>query len=362
MDKFKYFLKYLKYVFSRKKRAIYIGCLGNNNLGDDAVYTGIVNMVKSKLVLYDINYAKVSSGSFFRKIYFPEPDYIILGGGTIIRKGKNESYLRLLNLFLDKYPNAKLLSLGAGVANTEFAQKIGFPTDIPAWIEFLNKCFFISIRGPLSKNILKNEWKINQEVEILYDPAIFHNQTKEIKAKNKTIGINFCDIIGRIHGFNQEAVGVFAKSLTQKLLDEEWIIWLYPTTPNDINYMIKILGEDIVSKVNIYKNCLDLNKSIDFFNSIDLFVGMRLHAIVFSSLSSTPFFAIEYEQKTSDFLKSIDLEEYVIRTDSLDVDEVLKKIHDIYQNVDILQDSIYQKMLFAKKEQVTRVKELLSRL
>ena len=61
--------KHLRYTFTFKKRDIYIGCLGHHNLGDDAVYKGIFEMVKSKLVLYDINYAKISSGSYLRKIY-----------------------------------------------------------------------------------------------------------------------------------------------------------------------------------------------------------------------------------------------------------------------------------------------------
>lgn len=362
MDKLNNIYKYLRYIFSNRKRAIYIGCLGHNNLGDDAVFHGIVNMVKNKLTIYDISYAKISSGSFLRKIYFPKPDYIILGGGTIIRKGKNESYLRLLNQFSNKYPNAKCFSLGTGVANPEFAQSIGFPTDIHAWSNFLNQCFFVSVRGPLSKNILKNEWKIKPNVEILYDPAIFFDQSLQPKAKKKTIAVNFCDIVGRIHGQNQEEVGRFAKSIVNKLLENGWNIVLYPTTSNDINYMKRVLGNDLVGKVKIYDNFSDLNKSFEFFNTIDLFLGMRLHAIIFSCLTSTPFYAIEYEQKSSDFLKSIEFENFLMKTDNLDDEKVFKELEEIYQNIDELQNQIFNKIKLAKQNQKNTILELIKNL
>lgn len=362
MEELKNIYKHLRYTFTFKKRAIYIGCLGHNNLGDDAVYKGIFEMVKSKLVLYDINYAKISSGSYLRKIYFPKPDYIILGGGTIIRKGKNESYLRLLNQFSNKYPNAKLFSLGTGVANPEFAESIGFPTDVDSWKEFLNKCFFVSVRGPLSKSILSNEWAITSKVEILYDPALYFKQSFDTKKKTKTIGVNFCDIAGRIYGNNQEEVSLFAKSIVSRLLKEEWNIILYPTTSNDISYMKKALGNELVEKVKVYNNYTDLEKSIDFFKNLDLFFGMRLHAVVFSCLTSTPFYAIEYEQKTSDFLKSIDFESFKMRTDQLNLEEVIDQINLLYSDLDKIQNQIFDKVKFAKHNQMNLVQKLLKEI
>src|SRR5690606_28253320 len=84
--------KYLEYIFSSKKRAVYIGCLGHHNIGDDAVYKAIESMIKSKIEVYAIDYANVNKGAKIREIYFSYPDFIIIGGGTIIKKKANESY------------------------------------------------------------------------------------------------------------------------------------------------------------------------------------------------------------------------------------------------------------------------------
>lgn len=351
--------KYLKYIFSSKKRAIYIGCLGHHNIGDDAVYKAIKSMIKSKVVLYAINYNKVNKGAKLRKLYFSYPDYIIIGGGTIIKKKATESYLRLILNYHQKYPKAQLLTLGTGVADPILAKQIGFSTEVEAWTTILNKCSYISVRGPLSKTIISNDWNVTTPVEILFDPALYFKQTKAQKSKQKTIGVNFCNIVSRIYGLDQKKVDFFAKSIVQKLLDDSWKVILFPTTGSDLAYMKMILGEEIFKNVLKHTDSKNIEKSLRFFDTIDVFLGMRLHSILFSALKSTPFYAIEYEQKTSDFLQSIALENSQIRTDELDVEKVFSEINIIYSNLEEQQNKLLSLVSKAKNKQEQTVKDFL---
>lgn len=358
-----YLPKTIGYFFSKKKKAIYIGCIGQGNLGDEAVYVGIQKLLKEKLYIYPISYAKPSSGSYLRRWLLESPDLIILGGGTIIKKKESESYLKLFSGYHKKYPNAKLVVYGAGVADPILAAQIGFSTGIAEWKAILNKCTFIGVRGSISRSILQNDWEINPEINILHDPAIYFksNILKE-KRSQKRIGVNFCNIIGRVYGLDQNAIELFAKGLVNKLVAEDWNIFLYPTAQSDIAYMEKILGNEMLLKVEIYNNFEDLDKSLSFLESLDVFVGQRLHSVIFAAITYTPFHAIEYESKTSDFLNSLGMYNATTRTDELDVNEVIDKVNSLYADLETKQNELYQLVEVACQEQVVVSQKLLNQL
>ncbi len=356
-----YFPKTFGYFFSKKKKAIYIGCIGQGNLGDEAVYVAIQKLLKEKIHLYPISYAKPSSGRYLRRWLFQSPELIILGGGTIIKKKKSESYLKLFSEYHNSYPKAKLIVYGAGVADPILAAQIGFSTDVPGWKAILNKCSFISVRGNISKAILQEDWRIAPEINILHDPAIFFKRnTLKKKRKQKRIGINFCNIIGRVYGLNQSSIELFANSLVVKLITEGWEVFLYPTAKSDIGYMKKIFGAEIISKIEIYNDFEDIEMSLSFLEGLDVFVGQRLHSVIFSAITYTPFHAIEYESKTSDFLNSLGLKNVTSRTDELEVNQVMDKINSLFTNLEENQKKLYQLVNEAHNEQVFVTQKLLN--
>lgn len=211
----------------------------------------------------------------------------------------------------------------------------------------------------MSKAIISDDWNVITPVEILFDPALYFKQTKSQKLKKKIIGVNFCNIVGRIYGLDQNEVDVFAKNMVQKFLDNGWRVILFPTTRGDLIYMKMILGEKIFKSVLKHSDFKNIDRSLKFFDTIDVFLGMRLHSIIFSALKSTPFYAIEYEQKTSDFLQSIGLEDRQVRTDVLNVDKVFFEINDMYDNLEEQQDKLFILVNEAKSKQIQTIKTFL---
>jgi polysaccharide pyruvyl transferase WcaK-like protein len=353
----------IKFFLSNKEKAIYVGCTGMGNLGDEVVFSAI-GKILCNLSIYNILYSSPNAGKHGRKLFIKKVDYILLGGGTIIKKNAQSGYLKILNGLIAKYPNAKVVVFGAGVADTTLAKDVGFPTNIEDWSNLLNKCDFIAVRGMLSKQILKSkEWSVKKEVYILHDPAIFFsNDSIDQKPKMKKIGLNFCDIAGRIYGKDTNLVEKFVNDLITNLIDNSWEIILYPTVNSDINYMTNIIDDKLLKKITIYKNYTNVQESLSFFKDIDVFIGQRLHSIVFSSITYTPFHAIEYESKTSDFLFSLGLEGYSSRTDDLKLDVVLNKINYIYQNIEEEQEKLFnlcKKALLQQKDVASKFKEKL---
>jgi len=358
-----YIPKYIGYFFSRKKRAVYIGCIGKGNLGDEAVFSAIQSLLSKKIYLYSIAFNKPSSGKYLRKLFFHQPDLILLGGGTIIKKRKDESYLRLFNKYHSKYPKAKLVVFGSGVGDPILAEQVGFPTDVGAWKNILNKCCFIGVRGPISQQILSNDWQVKTKIQTLYDPAIFFKRQKlKPKQKQKKIGINFCNILGRIYGLNQADVELFAKEIVQILIKKDWQVFLYPTANSDLDYMKSILGEDLISQVRLYTNYKNIEDSLTFMEGMDVFIGQRLHSIIFAVITYTPFHAIEYESKTSDFLLSLGLENYATRTDQLNAKPVIAIIEEQYQNIEKTQTILFKCSNDAFVEQALTSKQLFLNL
>lgn len=352
ISEIKYLPNNLGYFFSRKKRAIYIGCTGQGNLGDEAILKAIYLMLNQHFYLYDLSYNKPSSGKYLRRLFVKNPDYIILGGGTLIRKGVNESYLNLLNESIKLWPNAKTATIGPGVAEPDFANFIGFPIDVEGWKKFLNQSSFISVRGVRSKGLL-DSWHLNKEVNIINDPAIWFTREKfNKKRKQKKIGVNFADIGNRIYGKNQDIIKEFAIEFVTILQKRGWTIFLYPTTKSDLEYMLNNIGLKNIPGVITYSNYIDIKHSLDFLESMDIFVGQRLHSIIFSAAVSTPFFALEYEPKTKDFTETINVDGCSERVDRLNVNFVIDKIEEIYLNLDVEQYQLNSKMIKAKKEQI----------
>lgn len=203
---------------------------------------------------------------------------------------------------------------------------------------------------------------VDKPINILFDPALYLQQKLQPKSKTKTIGVNFCNIIDRVYGFDQNKVEKFATELLYKLLDSQWNIVLYPTTSNDIPYMQHFLPQKILKEIRIFNYSSDIHKMLQFYDTIDVFLGMRLHSIIFSSLRATPFYAIEYEQKTSDFLQSVKIESQSCRTDNLNVENVFVQIELMYNSLEQEQNNLYKKIADAKILQLDMIQELHKKL
>tara|TARA_R110000851_G_scaffold7469_1_gene28952 strand:- start:47640 stop:48758 length:1119 start_codon:yes stop_codon:yes gene_type:complete len=355
-----YLPKNLAYFFSKKKKAIYIGCTGQGNLGDEAIFEAIHLMLKSNFNVYEISYAKPSAGKYLRRFLIKNPDYIILGGGTIIKKGSNESYLKILNDSVLRWPNANTAILGPGVSEPNFADFIGFPIDIEGWKAFLNIASFIAVRGVRSQERLKS-WQIEKDVYIFHDPAVwFTKKDFKKKKKEKRIALNFADIGNRIFGKNQDLIKEFAIGIVNILQKNGWTIFLYPTTKTDMDYMLNSIGLKNFLEINIYRNYTNIEQSLSFLESMDVFVGQRLHSVIFSATVSTPFFALEYEPKTSDFLETIDMLDYKEQIDKLDIKTIFNKIKEIYLNIDYEQFNLNRKIVKAKEQQYKCLNKFLN--
>ena len=61
-------------------------------------------------------------------------------------------------------------------------------------------------------------------------------------------------------------------------------------------------------------------------------VGMRYHSNIFAAKMGIPFIAISYEEKMSGFMEMENLQNYLIRLESMSYDGVIEKWDDLKSN------------------------------
>ncbi len=68
--------------------------------------------------------------------------------------------------------------------------------------------------------------------------------------------------------------------------------------------------------------------------SADVVVGERLHAAIMAAAAGTPFVGLEYRPKLRDFARSVDQEDFIVRTDEMD------RLQSVFERVSSERDEV----------------------
>ena len=60
--------------------------------------------------------------------------------------------------------------------------------------------------------------------------------------------------------------------------------------------------------------------------NVDIFIGMKLHAVVLAAAANVPAISLEYRPKCRDFCASIDWEDYCVKTSELREFDVVARV------------------------------------
>ena len=129
--------------------------------------------------------------------------------------------------------------------------------------------------------------------------------------------------------------------------------------PSDKDILIK-LQEKIKYKKNIVfiKNS---NNILKILNNIDILIGMRLHSLIFSTITHTPMIGIKYHPKVNGYLKYINLEKFSIDPLNINPIEIIQKIEDIKSNnnASIYLQKMCLKLKLYEKRNIFLLKKIL---
>lgn len=341
----KYMRFFADYAKPRGPRLAYIGGVyGSRNLGDEAL-----RLAAAKL------FSRCSLLEFPRKRHLANLAKLILpvfnallAGGTLINQ--REEWLSLVSNYVPVIPN--FIVFGTGVAHPSF-----WPDRRRKWAELLRQCRFVGVRGPLSAQLLTDVQVSG--VEIVGDPVlVFASDTWDQRSTYipNSIGLNIGWDRASQWGI-QERIFTEAVKLATLAKDAGWRIRWFIVCPADIDITseIAVLSGTNDDICHIYTDPL---KYINLVKSCSVFAGMRLHSVVLATCAYVPPLVLEYRPKCLDYMLSIRHEEFVIRTDMFQANDVWEKACHINANRNRFSEALYMSIKPLRDVQLRKAHEL----
>jgi len=304
---------------STRKKVTYVGFWGHANIGDEALYLSNARIFSS--------YQLVPSR------WIQHSRITLFGGGTVFCK-----------MLMYTPRNRFNYAFGVGVRNPTFWGEPGpFVIDRIKRFQFR----FIGTRGDMSRELLK-KWGIDSEV--IGDPCLILEPKSYEEKENKLIGVNIGTSLGAIWGGNEKRVLGESIKLCKILKNDGYRPVLIPFWKNDLPY---IKNASDAAGISIFKNWTNIQDVLDFIASCHVLIGEKLHSLVFSAATYTPFISIEYRPKCLDFAQAMGFEKFDVKTDEITAKAVMMLFDDLLDNWNDLRDQLVKRVEIYR-ERLTR--------
>ncbi|MBK8023631.1 MAG: polysaccharide pyruvyl transferase family protein [Chloroflexi bacterium] len=145
-----------------------------------------------------------------------------------------------------------------------------------------------------------------------------------------------------VFGHDVDRLSQTIMTFARRLLDSGWTITWFPTTQDDADEMRRLIARANLPPMAIMSDFLNIPAMLDRLKEQDIFVGQRLHSVVAASSVYVPVLALEYQLKCRDFMMSIDQEDAVIRTDTVEAAELFDRVQALYDHHEQVQQRVYQ--------------------
>lgn len=299
------------------KKIVISGYYGFANLGDEAVLKGILSLLQKKAAaaeidleitvlsadpqktaeLYGVN--AVSRTSPLQILHqLAAADLFISGGGSLLQDiTGNFSVSYYLGLaWLAKLQGTKLVyyAQGAGPLNKKWSRKLTALS--------LNHFQLLGVRDQNSKDLLK-EIGVKRKIKLTTDPVFalydpLRTKKQQIKGKIE-IGIS-------VRPWNLTYIEKLAAGLNKFSQNKNCRFIIFPMHQGTDNQISQKLLELLKAEAELKKLPADPEKALAAFSQLDLFVGVRLHSLIFALLNQLPLLALSYDPKIEGLLSDLD--------------------------------------------------------
>ncbi len=302
------------------KRIFIFGYYGFKNLGDEAILSSIVKMIKeqsSKVEIsalsYNVKYTEsthkikgVSRNSIFDILSaIRNSDLVISGGGTLLQDTTSSRsliyYLTLISIVkLFKKP-VLFFCNGFGPIKKSFNKFLAR--------KVTNKVDRIVLRDPRSKEVMEKMGIVTPS-DVTVDAAFYlkgvsSKRVKEILEKesipmdNPIIGISV-----RPWSVGDAFVNTMAK-FADYIADKGLTVVFTPMQPIKDDEISKEIMSRMKKKSYKLKNQYTPEEILGIIGDLDILVAMRLHALIFAGIKEVPMIGLEYDPKVDAFLKMV---------------------------------------------------------
>lgn len=335
-----------------KTKVLIIGYYGAGNLGDEVLLDATINLLNKT---YDCPEITVLTGDIedttktrkvdglYRNDYLQiirtikNSDIVIGGGGSMLQNvtsNKSLVYylgiLRLAKLFGKK---VTLLGNGIGPLNTSFYQRLTK--------NVLKRLDAIVVRDKDSYSLLKTFGLTN--IHLGNDLVYTLDGMKMSTKIERKILINL-----RQWNYSSDFIEVIIEFI-EHLVSRNFKVTLVSFQSGNDDLILKDIYNRINSDNLSYFESKEYDKIIKEIGSAELFVGMRLHGLIFSSICNTPFIGLSYDPKVSSLCSNLG-QEYFGDLNNITFNAIINTFEKVYED-----SSGFEKILSEKTQEVKKL-------
>ncbi len=357
------------------------GFYGVGNTGDEAILESIIVNLRDRLkdpdiTVFSLSPRKTASQHHVKSIYrgwrhdFKEKvnalrgsDLLISGGGGLLQDTYPTRFLfgplpyYLLIVFLAKLCGTKVMFFSQGIGPVS-----------STWGKLLMKVFanmadFVTVRDQYSKDLLE-QIGVKRPETIVTSDIVFAFQLKKdtacidslhLEKKDRLLAVSVRPWFERTKQFEQVA------QILDALIEKQGVTPVF--VPME-GHHDALASEKVLSQMAHRDKChlLDVNFSpnqyINFIGNCQLTIGMRLHALIFSTITGVPHIGLSYDKKVESLLKRNGMWEFSAALEEMNVESLTKNACYLLDNRDHYSSIVKDNANELRKEALSNV-ELL---
>lgn len=342
------------------KTVVISGYYGYENIGDEALLAAIVSALKAEITDLHIivlsatpdqtarrygveGVSRISIGAVFSALR--RADLLISGGGSLLQDVTGPL---TIPYYLGIVAMAKMLgkpvmfyAQGIGPVNGTFGKQL---------IKLLaDKVEVITLRDAASVNILRQIGISRPVIELTADPVFGLDLQKvgedpeisDEKVAPRPVGKPVMGLFIREWQGLEPCLDSLA-GLADYMIGQGWEVVFIPMQfPADLAPVREVARRMKLSPV-IIEEGLGFPGLTKLIGSMDLVIGMRLHALIIAAVCEVPMLGLSYDPKVSEFMDMI--EQPVLRDLSgLSKEVLIQKVNDILANQAEIKEKLHEK-------------------
>lgn len=244
------------------------------------------------------------------------------------------------------------------IAKIENKEKIdlNMPDRLIEKIKYVFKySVWAGVRGPLSLSLFQS-LGISENLQQSGDPGFLINQESnlEIQEKEKVIGVNWGTTYNSLYGGNEMQMEEQLVHTLNKLIEQNYKIYLYILWDEDIEASKRLYEKLNNPEMVILDTFLyDYHGLLPIVSKFKFTINFKMHASYLSLAAGTPFIALGYRFKVYDFIKSVQMEAFLIPTDTSGLcekvlslaDFISENEHSIIMHMKTVQNNYVKKLM-----------------
>lgn len=329
------------------KKIVLSGYYGFDNLGDEAILTYLIQLLRKNniepiVLSANVSETKKTHGveavdrADFNRVFeaMKKADGLISGGGSLLqdKTSKRSLMYYLLVMAVAKIAKKPVYFYGQGVGPIKASELKLFTRMM------LKRVNLLSVRDGDSKKLLVNEIKVKNEIDLIHDPVLFmekqkqlpnnhHFTTEELAMLNKNpvyVSVRPTE--------NDENVLKAFRGLMDKLEEQNIPVISFPYHAHQDGKITKKLFSERKNALYIERK-ITLEEASFILNQSRLVVGLRLHSLIMAASQGTPFIGISYDPKIDALVKQFEYE-VAGNVSTINAQSLIEQTEEMLRNTD----------------------------